>query len=122
MAGTWLISLGTFVKLDDALAQISAEFGEPAKTDPEHTCEITSGGPKAKHSDPEPALFVRSDDAVKAWLREMRDVLNVGREYKITNGPHLDKWMITVADKNGNHRVSEPRWSVTAKVWSEVVL
>lgn len=110
--------------LDVALKQLVAEFGEPAKAgDSTITHDVTSCGLKTKHSDPEPALYASQDLAVKAWLREMKSYLisksACGRlvDYKITNGPHLDKWMITVANQTGQHRISEPRWSVTAKVW-----
>lgn len=113
--------------LDDALKQLVAEFGEGVKTDQTYTHEVTSGGRKLKHSDPEPALYSSQELAVGNWLRSMRDFLigsgvGIGRlDYKITSGPHLDKWMITVADKTGQHRVGEPRWSVTAKVWIATV-
>lgn len=113
--------------LDEALAQLVSEFGEQAKAADSTTMhDVMSGGLKAKHSEPEPALYISQELAIKAWLREMQSFLCskkvCGRlEYKIASGPHLDKWMITTADKTGQHRVSEPRWSVTAKVWIATV-
>lgn len=109
--------------LEEALKQLVAEFGEGVKTEQTHTHEISSAGRKLKHSDPEPALYISQELAVKEWLQEMRDFLSIYKtektSWKITSGPHLDKWMITVTNKSGQHRVAEPRWSVTAKVWIE---
>jgi hypothetical protein len=74
-------------------------------------------GPRASR-DVEPALYAREDLAVTAWQREMLGALRDEKAIAITfvDGPHLDKWHITVTDSKRTHRVAEDRYSVTAKV------
>jgi hypothetical protein len=36
--------------------------------------------------------------------------------FSVIDGPHLDKWRITVADGGYTHRIAEDRYSVTARV------
>jgi hypothetical protein len=36
--------------------------------------------------------------------------------FSVLDGPHLDKWRITVADAGYTHRIAEERYSVTARI------
>ena len=100
--------------LAEAVASLSVQFGEPAKSDGE-ACEVTSGGPR-KDKKVEPVLCGSQSLAVSLWWRAMQDHLQGKSAWRITDGPHLDKWLITIMDAKGTQRVSEPRWSVTARV------
>lgn len=107
------------MELRHAIDAVVAEFGESVKDhEPGDVHEITSGGERTNLRDPEPALFVSTELAVKAWLREMQTFLRSKAPTRIVlvDGPHLDKWNITVADKMQTHRVAEPRWTVTCRV------
>lgn len=103
--------------LDEAVAALTGTYPIDDKGEIADTIDITSGG-KRTDRDVEPALFASRELAIEGWHREMVAAL---AEYspiaiKFTDGPHVDKWNITVMDRRGTHRVSEPRWSVTARV------
>lgn len=108
--------------LRDAAAAILAEFGD-ASTEARlalHTdqcLDITSGGLRTA-PDVEPALYASRELAVAAFHRETLSILRAKAPAAIAllDGPHLDKWNITVMDRAGTHRVAEPRWSVTARI------
>lgn len=103
--------------LDEAIAAITGTYPVDDKGEVADTIDITSGG-KRTDRDVEPALFASRELAIEAWHREMMAALAVSAPAAIrfTDGPHVDKWNITVMDRRGTHRVSEPRWSVTARV------
>jgi len=107
------------MNLAEAVAQLAVEFG--AATDefePNDKRVIASGGVKEKPIDPEPALYVSAEAALAAWLREVQTFLREQkpRRWRLVDGPHLDKWLITVMDVKQMHRVGEPRWSVQATI------
>lgn len=107
------------MKLPEAVAEVTATF--PLDTDghkPNDTHEITSGGERANRRDPEPALWSSPELAVSAWMREAMTFLGEQKPTAIVlvDGPHLDKWHMTVTDAKNTHRITEPRWSVTSTI------
>lgn len=105
------------MNLPDAVAAITAAFPVDHASDIAETVDMTSGGLRSSR-DVEPALYATRDLAVANWHRETMALLGERNAVAVSflDGPHLDKWHITVMDRNGTHRVAEPRWSVTAKV------
>jgi hypothetical protein len=68
--------------------------------------------------DVEPALYASRELAVANWHRETLAALRerAPQSIVLVDGPHLDKWHITVMDRTGTHRSAEPRWSVTSRI------
>ena len=109
--------------LIEAVNELAGLYGasDPAIESKERVI-VSSGGTKKAKALPEPALYLNSDSAIKAWLVEARLIIDgqmvtEGRHtmgYKLIDGPHLDKWHITVTDKSHQQRVAEDRYSVTA--------
>lgn len=112
--------------LDEAVAELTKEFGAPAEAmtggawNAGHMQEICSAG------DPEivegelttPALCASREIAVALWLPAVQAFL---RERKpavwcLADGPHLDKFFITMMGPAGAHRTAGERYSVTAKI------
>jgi hypothetical protein len=104
--------------LSDVVAAILAAFPLDDKNDRSAEIEITSGGPRASSDFVEPALYISRDLALAAFQREVLTALRERAPTAITflDGPHVDNWNITVMDSRGTHRVSEQRFSVTAKI------
>jgi hypothetical protein len=105
------------VTIDQAISAIGARITIAESGEPDAEVEITSGGVRAER-DVEPALLASSAMAIKSWQRAVIDYAEDEGASAIVlrDGPHLDKWQITVTDRNGTHRVAESRWSVTAKI------
>lgn len=111
------------MKLEEAVGKIEENFGAqfglgalPAEQ--LSTAIITSGGPKFTRRDPEPALWVSPEAANKAWLRETMEFLASKKLeiYRISDGPHCDRWNMTATDGRGQQRTVEPRWSTSATI------
>jgi hypothetical protein len=107
---------------DAALAAILAEFPEASAGAKraltiENTISITSGGLRVER-DVEPALYASRNLAVANFQREALAILRERAPAAIAfvDGPHIDKWHITVADSRGTQRVAEARFSVTATI------
>lgn len=100
-----------------AIAAILAEFPRDDLSEVAETIAMTSGGLRTER-DVEPALYASRDLAVAAFQREALTALRERAPAAITfvDGPHVDKWNVTVMDSRGTHRVAEQRWSVTAKI------
>jgi len=103
--------------LDEAIAAVQALFPNDDASDIAETLDITSGGLRIDR-DIEPALYASRELAVTAWQRETIEILRERGAIAcaLKDGPHLDKWHITVMDSKGTQRTAEPRWSVTAKI------
>lgn len=108
--------------VDEAVAAIGAEFPQAdteqkLRLHSDNCLDITSGGPRLA-PDSEPALYVSRELAVAAWQREVLTALRERKPEAIvfSDGPHLDKWHITIMDRSGTQRVAEPRWSVTCVI------
>lgn len=108
--------------IDAAIAAILAEFPEASAEaklalDADNVIGMTSGGMRADR-DVEPALYISRELAITAFQREalaaLRDRAPVA--IVLVDGPHVDKWNITVMDSRGTQRVAEQRFSVTAKI------
>jgi hypothetical protein len=78
------------------------------------TFEVSSGGVREKARDPEPALYLTSDAAIRAWRDQVLALLKADKAagFSVIDGPHLDKWRITVAD--GKLHASHSRRTATA--------
>lgn len=107
------------MNLAQAVETLTAEFplNPDEKAEAASTLDLTAGGIRADR-DVEPALWASANLAVTAWLREAREALRErgATLIRLVDGPHLDKWNMTVTDIRNTHRVAEPRWSVTAKL------
>ena len=108
------------MNLQQAVAELEGLYGPPSEESdgPDRTI-ISSGGVRKSTRDPEPALYLSADLAIESWLREMGKVLDRGRvdgAYRFIDGPHLDKWAMTVTDLHLQQRIAEMRYSVTATV------
>lgn len=109
------------MNITEACGGITAEFplaeGDSALQLTTDGLEISSGGMR-KPRDPEPALYLTSEAAIAAWQREVLTWLRAEKvvAIKFLDGPHLDKWRITVADGKYTHRTAEDRYSVTARI------
>lgn len=113
---------------DAALSAILAEFPQASAeqlqriaagdlTNDSERINVTSGGIRASR-DVEPALYASRDLAIAAFQRETLTALRERKPAAIhfVDGPHVDKWNITVMDSRGTQRVAEQRWSVTAQI------
>lgn len=108
--------------IDTAIATILAEFPEASAEDrltlnTDDCINMTSGGPRTDR-DVEPALYASRELATTNFEREALTALRecAPASIVLVDGPHVDKWNITVMDSRGTHRVAEQRWSVTAKI------
>jgi hypothetical protein len=95
-------------------AERSIETGEPGSS----AHDVSSGGVKARSPDAEPALYLTAESAIAAWRDQMLALLKAEKAtgFSVIDGPHLDKWRVTVADGGYTHRIAEDRYSVTARV------
>lgn len=104
----------------DALQFFETICPRDDKIEPTETYIVTSGGIAKDDKEPPPALYGTKDMAIAKWRVEMLGVLSnakKSRAYKFLDGPHLEKFQITIAmNRHGIHRVAEDRYSVTAKV------
>jgi hypothetical protein len=111
------------VNITETLGDIAAQFprversietGEPGSS----AHDVSSGGVKKSTRDPEPALYLTSDAAIVAWRDHVLELLKTEKAtgFSVIDGPHLDKWRITVADGKYTHRIAEDRYSVTARI------
>lgn len=105
--------------LSDIVAQFpraerSTETGEPGSS----AHDVSSGGVKKSTRDPEPALYLTSEAAIAAWRDHVLALLTAEKAtgFSVIDGPHLDKWRITVADGSYTQRIAEDRYSVTARI------
>lgn len=100
----------------DALADIALLYPQKeGKADSEY--EVSAGGPAQKPGIP-PALYISPELALRAFIARVIETLSVhdAKGFVPVDGPHLDKWQITIQGKDGAHRIAEARWSVTAKI------
>jgi hypothetical protein len=110
------------VNITEALGDISASY--PRSEDKigdggiGATFEVSSGGLRVNAREPEPALYITSDAAIRAWRDQVLALLKADKAagFSVIDGPHLDKWRITVADGKYTHRIAEDRYSVTARI------
>lgn len=105
------------MNITEALGDISVSY---PRTDDKtgDAFEVTSGGIRGYPRDPEPVLCITADMAIKMWHHEILALLEKEKAigFSVLDGPHLDKWHITVADGKYTHRIAEDRFSVTARI------
>jgi len=82
-----------------------------------NTFRLTSGG-VAESLFQEPAFWASDKLACEAFRDQALAFLKAKNAvgHRMLDGPHLDKWQITVTDAKHTHRIAEPRWSVTCKI------
>lgn len=102
----------------EALKAIEALY--PTRDDvagDDNTHRLTSGG-EGKSLFQEPALWASPELACEAFKTYALAFLRAKNAagIRVLDGPHLDKWQITVTDAKNTHRIGEPRWSVTCKI------
>lgn len=82
---------------------------------PDTTHELTSGGER-KGLEAAPVLCISKALALKLYDVELERFLADVSAWRYVDKPVVDKWHMTTMDAKGTHRVSEVRYSVTAKV------
>lgn len=106
---------------DQALQSLQEQFG--AFTDdlvPGETVEICSGG-KPVEIDGErqpPVLCATRELAIASWLTSMRRFLreNTPASWQIVDGPHIDKFFMTMMDERKTQRIAAERYCVSARI------
>lgn len=82
------------------------------------TFETASGGIRKSTDDPLPALYATRELAIAAWCETVSDLIAEHEPVAITftDGPHLDKHLMTNQSLRNLQRDVEDRFSVTACV------
>lgn len=63
------------------------------------------------------ALYISASLALESFVDEVLSKLKGTADHiRFIDGPHLDKWEITIRKIGGAHRLAEPRWSVVATI------
>jgi len=114
------------VTFEDAIAQLQAEFGaiDNTRNGFGDVREVWSGG-EAVMQDGDlhpPLLCMKREHAIATWFAAARDFLVASRKpdlamaWRIQEGPHLDKYFITMMDGKRTHRLAGERLAVTSKI------
>lgn len=74
---------------------------------------LWSGGPRA-FEEPSWALYASKDAAIVEWFEAAKSVVE-GSNLKWLVKPELLEFQITIADKNGSHRVVNNRFAVKSQ-------
>lgn len=124
------------MEFPDALAKLEEAFGPMADAkgfEPDEIAYIGSGGVLAKAIDESPVLCRERATAIRLWfetiMAELRDKMGpmIGpndqpsttlarHRWRITDGPHCDKWRITIQDERCTHRIAADRYCVICTV------
>jgi hypothetical protein len=110
------------ISFDKATETLEAEFGPhglPEGAKAETTIIVCSGGTIEKPDDTPPALCLTEDTALEVWLASAQKALrgfDHPIRWQILDGPHLDKWFITVEDSKNTQRLADKRYSVVATI------
>lgn len=120
------------MEFPDAIAKLEEAFGpmaEPLGFEPDEVAYIGSGGMLSKAIDESPVLCRDRAVAIKLWfdtaMAEMRDKFFTESDmsgerkplrWRITDGPHCDKWRITIQDERCTHRIAADRYSVICTI------
>jgi hypothetical protein len=96
----------------EAVAAITSVCPESEDTTEAHI--ICSGGQMI--GDKMPALYASEHLALKAFVASVLALLDGAEGYRFLDGPHLDRYAMTVETPRRQHRITEPRWAVTAKM------
>lgn len=99
--------------LDEAISAIEETFEQ----------RESAGAPLAEHKigggaqNPD-ALWSSPEDALRSFVDIATSLLEFdgATAFAFLEGPHLDKWEITIKGVTGTHRIAEPRWSVIATI------
>lgn len=107
--------------LERALASLEDRFGAADDTSqPSEMCEICSGGePVEIDGERQPPLLCASRElAIAAWFAAMRHFLSERQfaTWRIIDGPHIDKFFMTMMDEKKNHRIAGARYCVSARI------
>lgn len=118
----------------EAIAKLEEAFGpmaDAASFNPDETAFIGSGGVLTKAIDESPVLCRDRAVAIRLWfettmaeVREKMGAPNDGesvtpyfrRPWRIIDGPHCDKWRITIQDERCTHRIAADRYSVICTI------
>lgn len=84
--------------------------------DADETFVICSGG--SMLGDKMPALYASEHLALTEFVSSARALLSnaSAKDVKFLDGPHLDRYNMTVETPRRQHRIAEPRWAVQAKI------
>lgn len=106
---------------DQALVSLQEQFGELAEDiGAADTVEICSGGePVTIDGERQPPLLCASRElAIATWLTAMRKVLREQKPsaWQIVDGPHIDKFFMTMMDERKTQRTAAERYCVSARI------
>lgn len=101
--------------LAEAVAEIT-DICPMIEGDPGETITICSGG--SMIGDMMPALYASEHLALKAFVASVKEILTEqhATEVCFVDGPHLDRYSMTVETPRRQHRIAEPRWAVQARI------
>lgn len=103
---------------DQAMQLLQDSFGpQDESLCADGAIEICSAGPMPADG-LDPVLCATRELAIKLWWDAMKLHLRAvtAKRWRIVDGPHMDKFQITLLNDRRQHRIADERFSVTAKV------
>lgn len=114
------------MKFEDAVAAIEEKFGAQAAADgfpADEIVHVASGGAVEKLTSESPTLSIERETAIKLWFDSAMAQLGLASErrtetlkWRFLDGPHCDKWRITIQDEKYTHRIAADRYCVICSI------
>lgn len=109
------------MEFPEAISKLEEMFGRlTPKVDfqPDETLHVASGGVLKRLIDEAPALTTEKGLAIEVWFQSVTRALRAEKfkRWSIIDGPHCDKWRITIQDERCTHRIAADRYSVICTI------